>query len=148
VLIEEQSAGSVTRATVGFQPRLIAGLIDSLFTMAIFLPPMYVLFGPSIFGVTHERPGTLYTVLSIVIPAIIIMMFWLKISTTPGKMLIRSVIVDADTGGAPTLKQWILRYLGYYVAAIPFGIGLLWVMRDPRHQGWHDKMANTLVVRK
>ena len=26
-------------------------------------------------------------------------------------------------------------------------IGFLWIACDPRKQGWHDKMANTVVVR-
>ena len=42
----------------------------------------------------------------------------------------------------------MIRYLGYYVSAIPFGLGLLWVAFDPRKQGWHDKMAGTVVVRR
>ena len=28
------------------------------------------------------------------------------------------------------------------------GLGLIWVAFDPRKQGWHDKMANTVVIRK
>jgi uncharacterized RDD family membrane protein YckC len=27
------------------------------------------------------------------------------------------------------------------------GLGLIWVGIDPRKQGWHDKLANTVVVR-
>jgi uncharacterized RDD family membrane protein YckC len=27
------------------------------------------------------------------------------------------------------------------------GLGLLWVAFDRRKQGWHDKIANTVVVR-
>jgi uncharacterized RDD family membrane protein YckC len=35
----------------------------------------------------------------------------------------------------------IVRYLGYFVSSIPFGLGLFWVAFDARKQGWHDKMA-------
>jgi uncharacterized RDD family membrane protein YckC len=38
--------------------------------------------------------------------------------------------------------------LGYYVSAIPFGLGLLWVGIDPKKQGWHDKLAGTVVIRR
>ncbi len=135
--------------TIGFWPRVYAAVVDGIFTMVIFLPPMYMLYGPVIFGTDPDhRPGTLYTVLSIVVPAVIVIAFWLKIASTPGKLLIRSEIIDADTGDMPTGKQWLLRYLGYYVATMPFAVGLLWVLWDEKHQGWHDKMANTLVVRK
>ena len=117
--------------------------------MAIFLPPMYVLYGPVIFGTDPDhRPGALYTALSIIVHAVIVIAFCLKIATTQGKLLIRSEIVDAGTGHVPTSRQWMLRYLGYYVATVPFAYGLLCILWDKKHQGWHDKMANTLVVRK
>jgi uncharacterized RDD family membrane protein YckC len=31
---------------------------------------------------------------------------------------------------------------------LPLFIGILWVAFDPRKQGWHDKMAGTVVVRR
>jgi len=40
------------------------------------------------------------------------------------------------------------RYLGYLVDWIALGAGLLWVIVDDRHQGWHDKIAGTLVVKR
>jgi uncharacterized RDD family membrane protein YckC len=27
------------------------------------------------------------------------------------------------------------------------GLGLIWVAFDPKKQGWHDKLAGTIVVR-
>jgi uncharacterized RDD family membrane protein YckC len=63
-------------------------------------------------------------------------------------MAIAARIVDAKTGGKPTSGQWLIRYVGYFVSSIPFGLGLFWVAFDARKQGWHDKMAGTVVVRK
>jgi uncharacterized RDD family membrane protein YckC len=40
-----------------------------------------------------------------------------------------------------------LRYAGYFVALLPVGLGILWVAFDARKQGWHDKLAKTVVVR-
>jgi uncharacterized RDD family membrane protein YckC len=40
------------------------------------------------------------------------------------------------------------RYLGYLVDWLALGLGLLWVGVDDRKQGWHDKIAGTLVVRR
>jgi uncharacterized RDD family membrane protein YckC len=45
-----------------------------------------------------------------------------------------------------TLKQSILRYIGYFASILPLCLGLLWVAKDPRKQGFHDKIANTVVV--
>ena len=63
-------------------------------------------------------------------------------------MAISARVVDAKTGGRLTVGQSIGRYLGYFVSTIPFGLGLLWVAFDPKKQGWHDKLAGTVVVRK
>jgi len=56
-------------------------------------------------------------------------------------------VVDARTGGPLSVSQAILRYLGYFVSTIPLCLGLLWVGFDARKQGWHDKIAGTVVVR-
>ena len=73
--------------------------------------------------------------------------FWLYKQATPGKMVLSARVVDAKTGDALTLKQSIGRYLSYFVSIIPLGLGLLWVAFDPRKQGWHDKLAGTVVIR-
>jgi len=46
------------------------------------------------------------------------------------------------------LAQWLIRYVGYFVAVLPLGLGILWVAWDKKKQGWHDKMAKTLVVER
>jgi uncharacterized RDD family membrane protein YckC len=74
-------------------------------------------------------------------------LFWIYRQATPGKMAISARIVDAKTGQAPSTRQLVIRYLGYFVSTIPFGLGLMWVGFDPRKQGWHDKLAGTVVVR-
>jgi uncharacterized RDD family membrane protein YckC len=68
-------------------------------------------------------------------------------SATPGKMWLSMTIVDADTLGPLTPKQAIVRYLGYYVSMFGMFLGFVWVAFDRRKQGWHDKMARTVVIR-
>jgi uncharacterized RDD family membrane protein YckC len=55
--------------------------------------------------------------------------------------------VDEKTGGKPSTGQLIGRYLGYYVSILPLMLGIIWVGIDKRKQGFHDKLAGTLVVR-
>jgi uncharacterized RDD family membrane protein YckC len=55
-------------------------------------------------------------------------------------------IVDARTGGAPGILQLIVRFLAYFVSALPLYLGFLWAGVDRRKQGWHDKIARTIVV--
>ena len=74
-------------------------------------------------------------------------MFWLYKSATPGKMVLGLKVVDADSGTPLSVGQSIIRYLGYYIASIPLLLGLLWVGWDKKKQGWHDKLAKTVVVK-
>ena len=81
------------------------------------------------------------------LPAIAIVLFWIYRQATPGKIAIAARIVDAETGGKPSTRQLVIRYLGYYVSMLPLLAGIVWVAFDPRKQGWHDKLAGTVVVR-
>ena len=77
----------------------------------------------------------------------IFILFWVFKNATPGKMLFRSVIVDAKTLAAPSTAQNIVRYLGYFLSLLPLGLGFIWIGFDPRKQGWHDKLAGTVVIK-
>ena len=82
------------------------------------------------------------------IVGIIVIIFWFCKNATPGKMLLNMEIVDARTGGKPSLFQWILRYIGYVIAVMPLMLGFLWILWDKKRQGWHDKIAGTVVILK
>lgn len=71
---------------------------------------------------------------------------WKIWSATPGKLLFRMKIVDADTEKPMTNRQIIIRALGYIPACAVFFIGILWISFNKRKQGWHDKMAGTVVI--
>lgn len=81
-------------------------------------------------------------------PALAVIAFWVYRQATPGKMAISARIVDAETGEAASTGQLVGRYLGYFLAGIPLGLGILWVAFDKRKQGWHDKLAGTVVIRQ
>ena len=70
-----------------------------------------------------------------------------KFTPSAGQVTISLRVVDATTGGPLSLGQSIGRYLGYYVSTIPLLMGLIWVAFDRRKQGWHDKLAGTVVIR-
>lgn len=73
---------------------------------------------------------------------------WVKFAGTPGKRLLKLKVLDEATGNQLTLGQAILRYIGYIPSAIVFGLGYLWVIWDGKKQGWHDKIAKTVVVKE
>jgi uncharacterized RDD family membrane protein YckC len=132
----------------GFWIRVLAAIIDSIIVLAITLPLLMGIYGESYYAETKGLiAGPADFLISWVAPAVAAIAFWVTKQATPGKMLVSAKIVDAKTGQAPTVRQSIVRYLGYFVAGLPLGLGILWVAFDPRKQGWHDKLAGTVVVR-
>lgn len=140
------SRGEPAIRYVGFWARVGASLVDWILTALVTLPPLLVIYGRAYFDGNATFKGPADIVISFILPAIAVIEFWRRKQATPGKMLIRSKLVDAETGGKPSTRQLIIRYLGYIPAVLPFGLGLLWVAIDPRKQGWHDKLSNIVVV--
>ena len=71
--------------------------------------------------------------------------FWALTGRTIGKWFMGLKIVGRD-GGALSIGQAFLRFLGYGVSAIVFWMGYLWVIVDDERQAWHDHMAKTWVT--
>lgn len=131
---------------VGFWSRAFAALIDLvLLSLAVALlsqllaPPRH----------PHGGASSLETLtLEWILPAIILLVFWFASGTTPGKRAISARIVDADTLGPPRPGQFLVRLLGYGVSSLGALLGWVWIGLDKRKQGWHDKMASTVVIRR
>jgi len=61
------------------------------------------------------------------------------------------VRVVTEEGQPIATGRAIVRYFGYilcFLSAILFCLGFLWIGWDSRKQGWHDKLANTYVVKE
>lgn len=132
---------------VGFWPRVWASAVDSAILILIVVPLIAAMYGWGYFTSDTRISGPVDFLVSWVLPAIAVMVFWLTRNTTPGKMTISALILDEKTGMPPSLGQYIGRYASYYLSAIPLGLGFVWVAFDSKKQGWHDKLAGTVVVR-
>ena len=130
---------------VGFWARAFASLVDSIVVLFALVPAGIALQLLGI-GIGENDPGAQLIVHLLL--AVIVLAFWLGRGATPGKMILEAQIVDAKTLAKPTAKQFVLRYLGYFVSGFPLGLGFLWVAFDARKQGWHDKIAGTVVIRR
>jgi uncharacterized RDD family membrane protein YckC len=156
----------VTGQTVryaGFWRRFAAFLLD------------YILFSSLLFLIIYMIHGADYSptqgLLTYVLWPVVIVVFWLKMAATPGKLLLGCRVVDAATLRPLSVGQALLRLLGYlislmvissgfvYAALDPHrqvvgflislfltGFGFVYAAVDPRKQGVHDKMARTVVV--
>jgi uncharacterized RDD family membrane protein YckC len=154
---------------VGFWARFVAFVIDSVLALIVISPLTALLPGSTSMQFTDLInmssnggdlqsllttqqidivPGPAEFVISYLLPLVAAVLFCLARQATPGKMAISARIVDARTGGKPGLGQLIVRYVGYYLSILVFFLGFIWIGLDARKQGWHDKLAGTVVVRR
>ncbi len=133
---------------IGFWKRTAASIIDSILITLVTAPILIQLYGVEYFQSTQPIYGPGDLLLNYLFPAIAVVIFWHFRSATPGKMLFNARIVDAKSFGKPSTGQLIGRYLGYYLSILGLGLGFLWIIWDKRKQGWHDKLAGTLVIRE
>ncbi len=134
----------------GFWVRTGAVVIDTLLTTLITFPPLIFIYGWTYFDVETKDiyAGPADFLISSVFPAVAVITFWVLKQATPGKMVISAKIVDAATGKAASPAQLIGRYFGLIISMLPLCLGFLWVAFDKRKQGWHDKLAGTVVIKK
>jgi uncharacterized RDD family membrane protein YckC len=61
-------------------------------------------------------------------------------------MAVGAKIVDAQSGERPSIARLVARYLAYLVSALPLFLGFIWIGIGRRKQGFHDKIARTMVI--
>ncbi len=89
--------------------------------------------------------GFIWLAVALLTAPIYFIFFFTVSGQTIGKYVMGVRIVRVD-GRPMTVKTSFLRWVGYFVSLIPFGLGFFWVTVDPRRLGFHDHMARTCVV--
>ncbi len=158
---------------VGFWMRLLAFFVDVLVLVVVLLPVMVALYGGGylsrlatefsallissgdpnadaarILEVLSGSNSAVAALLDIKVQIALIVatiLFWRFRGATPGKMLIRAKIVNAETSAPASTGRLIGRFLAYIVSCF-FMLGFIWIAFDKRKQGWHDKLAGTVVI--
>ncbi len=133
---------------VGFWRRFGAWIIDSILISLISLPLVVSIYGWDYFA--PDAPiiaGTADFLISFVLPPVVIILFWIWKQATPGKMIVSAKVVDAVTLQKAPTSRLVLRYFAYILSTLPLCLGFLWIAFDDRKQGWHDKLAGTVVIR-
>ena len=131
----------------GFWVRLGATLIDTVIIVIVITIPLSFIYGEQYWLGSQYIRGFWDFILGWVVPIVATIWFWLRYLGTPGKMALKLKIVDAKTGKKMTTGQAIGRYFAYLVSIIPFCLGFIWIGIDSRKQGWHDKLAGTVVIK-
>jgi uncharacterized RDD family membrane protein YckC len=131
----------------GFWIRFGAMLIDLVVMVIVLLIPLTMIYGEEYWLGEKFIYGFWDVILGYIVPIAATIWFWLRYMGTPGKMATKLRIVDAATGNKMTTGQAIGRYFAYTIAVLPLCLGLIWVGIDKKKQGWHDKLAGTVVIR-
>lgn len=143
----------------GFWRRFAAFMLDSVIiyflTTAVFLIGMYALGASAVFDGIEADGGHMMAVMMRI--AILFNMLYLFMcmayftyfigicGKTPGKMFC-GIKVIRDDGEPMTYGTAFLRWIGYLVSSLPLNLGFIWIVFDRRKQGFHDKIAGTVVI--
>jgi uncharacterized RDD family membrane protein YckC len=65
---------------------------------------------------------------------------------TFGMMITGTRILEARTLEHPTVQRALIRSAGYFLAAAPALLGILWAAGDRKRRGWQDLIAGTIVA--
>ncbi|MFA4998601.1 MAG: RDD family protein [Candidatus Paceibacterota bacterium] len=89
------------------------------------------------------------TIVGFIILVVYHTLFLSIFSSTPGKKLYGLLVIDATTKGNIKFGKAFVRSLSYVLSSLIFGAGF-WTIAFNKinKQGWHDKIAKTLVIRK
>jgi uncharacterized RDD family membrane protein YckC len=132
----------------GFWIRAGAFLIDIIILVVIDLIVEFFLLG---IGTTYVGAFYLMYCLTITVQTAICFLYFIWFHTsygqTPGKMIFRIRVIQTD-GNPNTWKTVIIReVVGRVVSSFILCLGYIWVAFDYRKQSWHDKIAETYVVK-
>ena len=128
---EPRIAPIVAVEYMGFWIRLVATIVDVVIIWLFFWMLSLVLLSSAI----------------LVGPLLYYWLFTGLKGQTLGKMLVGIKVVDAQ-GNRPGLFLAALReVLGKIISTIVFYLGFFWSAWDRQKQGWHDKIADTYVVK-
>lgn len=132
----------------GFSHRFLALLVD-LTTGGVALSLIFVLIGilQLALALSNAATGALALMALLAWWPLYYIACWARGGRTLGYRVAGLQLVRTD-GTRPDLSTSIVRFIGACCSVAPFSLGYMWMLWDPDHQTWHDKMAGTMVVRE
>ncbi|MDQ2854066.1 MAG: RDD family protein, partial [Chloroflexota bacterium] len=130
-----------------FWVRFLAFLIDGIL-LSVITAPFAPVWGPHFTAAsTNFQVNAQFEPIGTLIGLVYLAGMWAWRGQTIGMMPFNMKVVSVADGKNIDIFRALLRYVGFIIAAIPLLIGLIWAAFDPRKQGWHDKIASTVVIR-
>lgn len=124
-----------------FYQRACAFLIDTIIDLIIIGSLLYFI------STKINNPGSEFTLIDWILPAIYGTIFIWRAGATPGKMILKIKVVTTTYKPVSLRSAFLREMVGKIISNIIFGMGFLWALLDKKNQTWHDKIANTYVVK-
>lgn len=134
----------------GFWVRVVAFILDAIVLAVLTAAVSPIVSGGNMVTTTSAGVVTInYTAnaVGLLIDLIYFVGFWAWRGQSPGMIPFNMRVVMADDGGKVDIVRCLLRYVGLLISFAILLLGVIWVGFDRRKQGWHDKIAGTVVVR-
>jgi uncharacterized RDD family membrane protein YckC len=131
----------------GFWVRFLAFVLDAI-VLGVISTALSPFAGPQ-FTFTEGRMAVHATANAVgtLVGLVYFIGFWSWRGQTVGMMPFNMQVVGVADGQRIDIVRGLLRYVGYIISAIPLLLGFIWAAFDSRKQGWHDKIASTVVIR-
>jgi uncharacterized RDD family membrane protein YckC len=133
--------------SAGFGLRYGAWMFDFLITLIAIMVFTFIVTAVSRQSVVGSNRDL------VLVAALTLLLFVLNfvvLAGTTGQtagMRILGIYIVRESGKPFTIRQAAVRHLlGYPLSTAVFFLGFLWMLWDARQQGWHDKLAHTIVV--
>ena len=133
----------------GFLIRTVAYLVDALLLSLVggAFPYLFFSTGTPNGNNPGAAAGTPAGGASLLLSLLYFVLLWSNVGggRTLGMRLFGLKVID-ENGGFIGVGGAFVRWIGLWISFIVCFIGVLWVAGDARKQGWHDKLAHSLVV--
>lgn len=142
----EQTPDLSEAATPGLLRRLAAIFYDSLLVAAILVVasiPPFVLNGSQ--PITDPWAKAAFQGYLLLVVFVYFAWHWRRGGQTLGMRAWRLRLLRAD-GRAATWGDCLKRFLAAWLALVPAGLGLVWLLLDTERLAWHDRLSGTRLV--
>ena len=126
----------------GFWRRAAANFLDA-FAFALIGVPSTLL---TLFAF-RSAASTVVSIATGLFALVVIPYCWARWGMTPGKALMGLRVVRLED--LQPISRWraVGRFFALYPAILFLGLGIFWIGWNRRKRGWHDRLADTLVLR-
>jgi uncharacterized RDD family membrane protein YckC len=83
------------------------------------------------------------------VASFLVLAYWIgSRGGSPLRVRLGVLVLDQNDGSFIGTKRAVYRGLMSYVSQLALLLGYLWMLWDPQRQTWHDKVAQSVVVKR